>query len=299
MAKRDDKSTAAIQRLLDERRKIEQWLNRLDMAADKATGAVRNRVRTDYERRLGEVTEELQGYEGDLRKALERHRATHDGLKRQEQEASDELAEAELRHAVGEFDEGEWRDRKAEILERLVKVREGLADAEREIGELDGVLQFFEARAAPDEIPEPEDEVPPPPETPEPAPASAGTDAPPAAKKRPSGQTDVFNDELAFLRSVTEDEDQGPRASRASGGVRIPPEAKEAQPAPVRAKPKEPKAPADVGAGGAKAEPAESSVGQSRPSVVNQRTLKCGECGAMNLPTEWYCERCGAELAAL
>ena len=27
--------------------------------------------------------------------------------------------------------------------------------------------------------------------------------------------------------------------------------------------------------------------------------LKCNECGAMNYPTEWYCERCGAELAAL
>ncbi len=29
------------------------------------------------------------------------------------------------------------------------------------------------------------------------------------------------------------------------------------------------------------------------------KTLKCGECGTMNYPTEWYCERCGAELAAL
>jgi len=29
------------------------------------------------------------------------------------------------------------------------------------------------------------------------------------------------------------------------------------------------------------------------------KTLKCGECGAMNYPTEWYCERCGAELASL
>lgn len=29
------------------------------------------------------------------------------------------------------------------------------------------------------------------------------------------------------------------------------------------------------------------------------KSLKCNECGAMNYPTEWYCERCGAELAAL
>ena len=29
------------------------------------------------------------------------------------------------------------------------------------------------------------------------------------------------------------------------------------------------------------------------------KTLKCKECGTMNLATEWYCESCGAELAAL
>jgi hypothetical protein len=38
-----------------------------------------------------------------------------------------------------------------------------------------------------------------------------------------------------------------------------------------------------------------------RPSntVEQAKTLKCNECGGMNYPTEWYCERCGAELAAL
>ena len=38
-----------------------------------------------------------------------------------------------------------------------------------------------------------------------------------------------------------------------------------------------------------------------RPAITAEqpKTLKCAECGAMNYPTEWYCERCGAELAAL
>jgi hypothetical protein len=38
-----------------------------------------------------------------------------------------------------------------------------------------------------------------------------------------------------------------------------------------------------------------------RNAVVSEqvKTLKCTECGSMNYPTEWYCERCGAELAAL
>jgi hypothetical protein len=29
------------------------------------------------------------------------------------------------------------------------------------------------------------------------------------------------------------------------------------------------------------------------------KTLRCGECGTLNYPTEWYCERCGGALAAM
>ena len=36
-----------------------------------------------------------------------------------------------------------------------------------------------------------------------------------------------------------------------------------------------------------------------REKPAEGKSLKCGECGAMNLPTEWYCEKCGAELASL
>ena len=34
-------------------------------------------------------------------------------------------------------------------------------------------------------------------------------------------------------------------------------------------------------------------------SADGVKSLKCSECAAMNYPTEWYCERCGAELASL
>jgi hypothetical protein len=30
-----------------------------------------------------------------------------------------------------------------------------------------------------------------------------------------------------------------------------------------------------------------------------KKTLKCAECGTLNTPSEWYCERCGAELTQL
>lgn len=53
-------------------------------------------------------------------------------------------------------------------------------------------------------------------------------------------------------------------------------------------------------------EPLAMNVTGARPIVLRttmttemSKSLKCNECGSMNYPTEWYCERCGAELAAL
>jgi hypothetical protein len=43
-----------------------------------------------------------------------------------------------------------------------------------------------------------------------------------------------------------------------------------------------------------------SPLGRPTPRTSKAiKTLKCAECGSMNYPTEWYCERCGGELAAL
>ncbi len=44
--------------------------------------------------------------------------------------------------------------------------------------------------------------------------------------------------------------------------------------------------------------PSVSSVPNAAPANEPLKTLRCTECGTMNLPTEWYCERCGGELAA-
>ena len=71
-------------------------------------------------------------------------------------------------------------------------------------------------------------------------------------------------------------------------------------PMPAAEKPAEPAA--------AAAEPAAEDEDEGEPSVLGRptprtsqaiKTLKCAECGSMNYPTEWYCERCGGELAAL
>jgi hypothetical protein len=97
-------------------------------------------------------------------------------------------------------------------------------------------------------------------------------------------------DELAFLKSVTGNEAPAaatptPKPGRASGGFTKPPAEPAAPPAPAVEPP--------AAKATAPAEPKDRSSGSG------QKTLKCGECGTLNRPTEWYCERCGAELAAL
>lgn len=44
-------------------------------------------------------------------------------------------------------------------------------------------------------------------------------------------------------------------------------------------------------------QPQSSSMPKAPGTDTPQKTLRCTECGTMNLPTEWYCERCGGELA--
>ncbi len=51
-----------------------------------------------------------------------------------------------------------------------------------------------------------------------------------------------------------------------------------------------------VGAGQVGAVP--DALPSATTGAEPQKTLRCTECGTMNLPTEWYCERCGGELAA-
>jgi hypothetical protein len=62
----------------------------------------------------------------------------------------------------------------------------------------------------------------------------------------------------------------------------------------------------DTGTRGSHEAPLAANVPANTPIVLRtsgaleqSKTLKCNECSAMNYPTEWYCERCGAELAAL
>lgn len=310
-----------VTRLLTERDQYSQWLNRLGVTDDTIPEAVRGKVRADYEARLAGVVEQLKLHADQVTQQLTSQRARLDALVARESAAQEKLAEAELRHAVGEYDEAQWQRLRGETHRNLVSVREESGQIVEEISRLDEVARLISAPPAPAPAAPPPGAVPamgtvavpavkrpaaspPPPQAAKPAPASApdialepvdeGEAAPaPTAKgtkpPRDSARTLFFPsgkgaekgvDELDFLKSVGGEGDGAARKERA------------AKPAAVKEGPPAAAEPATAPA----AEPAEAVKPKDTSGA---KTLKCAECGTMNRATEWYCERCGAELAAL
>ncbi len=141
--------------------------------------------------------------------------------------------------------------------------------------------------------------VPPPPSV---DPARASKDAsPPAPNTNATGaQTEVFDDEIAFIRASGPEAGEPPR--RASGAHRRPTLVRdeETKPAPKAASPfRRPSAGHLVRDEETKPAPKAASPFRRPSAGQAEKTLTCADCGTMNLPTEWYCEQCGAELAAL
>jgi hypothetical protein len=118
-------------------------------------------------------------------------------------------------------------------------------------------------------------------------PAAPAPPAPAPHRAHPRSDKVAHEDELAFIKSVTEDHAPSPqRASGAQFQPVIPADTPRAAPpgTPRAANP----APAPI---------LPEPTGDEDEAAA--RTLRCKDCGTMNLPTEWYCSQCGAELAAV
>jgi hypothetical protein len=279
----------SIEALLEQRAQFELWLAKLDSTANKAPPAVRQKVRADYESRLRGVIERLRGHAATIADELHRHQTTQGDLDAQRRQAEEELAEAEVRHAVGEFGDDEWRRISEESDGRLNGLREQLKTVGREIARLAEVQSLItapvrvpeaavaaRAPAAEDVLERPP--LPPPPMEPvaEAPPHQRPAPKPQPPRAREHDHAGAQGDELAFLKSVADEE---------------------AKPAP----PRRPSGPSGSVQGSRAVEtaPAPPSPGGKAGAPGVAKTLKCGECGTLNRPTEWYCERCGAELAGV
>jgi hypothetical protein len=313
MAKVSSDTDSTIEPLLQQRTQYEQWLARLDSAADKAPPAVRQKVRADYESRLRGVIDQLRSHSATFADELRRHQAAQSELDRERRQADEELAEAEVRHTVGEYAEDEWRRISGEGRNRLDRLRSELRIVGDEITRIAEVQALIAATpraseaarpveppvaaapAAQPSAPPPRVEVEPVIERapPPPAPEPEYVPEPPATSVRPDPRSVARpprsrepepappSDELAFLKSVSDEERKpAPPSRRASNPGSSPAQtagrSSESGSAAVH-----PAAPGKPGAAGV------------------AKTLKCGECGTLNRPTEWYCERCGAELAGI
>jgi hypothetical protein len=277
----------AVDALLEERARYEQWLTKLDEAGRNTSEGVRDRIRQDYRDRLNRVLGELREHAQTIRADLARHRGEQAELEARQTQTRERLAEAELRHAVGEFGAEEWQRISDEASRQLAEVGGSLSRVSEEISRLAEVEQLIghgpapasaapplepPARVAPDRpsgpVPEPD-----PTQVPIGLPADLPAAGVPADQTMGmpdgAGHTGQGRDELAFLRSVT-DSEPAPAAQPAA------PAPAQTATAPQRIAPLAPNG-----------------------AAASNRTLKCTECQTMNRPTEWYCERCGAELSAL
>jgi hypothetical protein len=274
MAKTTTDTEVTIESLLEQRSQYEEWILRLDTSGDKASPSVRERVRGDYQARLESVMEQLRGRSAAIAEELERQHASQAELDRERRSAEEALAEAEVRHTVGEYTEEEWRRHSEQSKRGIEQLRAKLRAIGSEIARLSEIqAQIAGPRST---------AAPPPPPAPRAARSELVEQAPmvthvadepaePRAKPEPAA---VPVDEMAFLKSVSDD-------------------------VPARRPGSRPSNPGMPAVNPSAPNPAAATGGGSKGASGVAKTLKCGECGTLNRPTEWYCERCGAELAGV
>ncbi len=277
-----------LDELLKERRQLEAWLNKLDRDVDKTPDEIKDRVREDYQRRLLAILSQVQKFSDQLEKSLERVNKRRDSLLEEERTAHETWAEAELRYDVGEYEESEWEDLKAELTKITEQVARQLAECTTEINRLEEFLAGASdrprrAKKQPKKAKKPQ----------------TGALRPRRSKKSPKEpekeepQTDAFEEEEA----AEPEEDREPIEEAAEEPAEIRISATDLLSQDLEPATEEPH---EEGHEEEPALPDRPSASISVPfESTADRPLKCADCGTMNLATEWYCESCGAELASL
>lgn len=283
----------AVAALFAERHQYEAWLSTLEAKRDATPTHIFDRVHADYRARVERTMEQLRSHRAAIQ---EMENAVADRLTLldvEEAKQKDQRAEAELRASVGEL--------------TLEQCRAAVKNCENAIVALDGDrttlgIELARLRSVLDGAPSPLDAA---------AAARLGVE-----EQRRNGASHGGFDELQFLKSVVESvsgEQDAIGATVASTGagqsaamglpsglaMRTPaipsPEVTRSNGfASVRMQ-----TPADVGDSRPNGETRQGSPAFLKEAPEQVKSLKCQECGTLNYPTEWYCERCGAELAAL
>lgn len=284
----------ALNDLISERKRYEAWIRALDERADTTPAHILERVRSDYTGRLAHVADRLAEHASDLQGAIHELEGKVAAAAASVREREETRLEGELRASVGEYGDEKWeelRDRLDAELAGLIQDRDRL---EGELGDLREIL----AQAVPAE-----DQVADATRAsaagahPTPVPEAGLADAAPVEQQDAGsipgeGIPDASiaaPESAAMLNDLREAGSGAGAGSTAADG----------------------RAQSAGGAQGAGDDPLGElgylvpAPGQAAAGTANgaatdsAKTLRCQECHAMNYPTEWYCERCGGELATL
>jgi hypothetical protein len=323
--------------LLDERRRYEVWLAALEARRDATPAHVFERVQTDYRRRLDQVAAELASRRQAIEEERANLQSRVSLLDAQERMRRDERSELDLRAHVGELGANDAAAAFSTVDDALEQVVSERTAVQRRVAELVALLAERPAAETVASQPAAQQVKPaqPVPQATQAQPARHVEQVQPVPQAEPprtrvaasDGSTTPGGsfDELAFLDAVvggSADESHA-GATSTSAPPRAPHIGKPGPASPVQAEP--PARPLegavvrddsdaesllaglrDHGSRGSNAAPLAANVPANTPILLRpsgameqSKTLKCSECSAMNYPTEWYCERCGAELAAL
>lgn len=295
---------AAVEQLLSEGDSLRGWLARLEQTTAGVSAPVRERVRGDYQLRLDQITAGLGAHADVVTTKLNDDRREHADLLARSTAARDALAEAELRHAVGEYDQKRFQAEQRRLTSDIESFDSGLAAAAERIARLEAVYALMQ-RAPRDLGSEFEAEPSGTDSAPDASPVAIGDLAPDSGPLsfRPSGTTGEWPRPVTppppQRRSFESAPPLGIPAADIPPRFVRPGERFSPPPAPPASVPPVVAAMPDVTAPSTEPAGAATAAAPAANAAPAGRTLRCGECGAMNRPLEWYCEKCGAELTAV
>src|SRR6266550_1324536 len=278
MADKEPVSLDALNGLLKERQRYEEWLAALEQKRANSSESVFARVHADYQTRLREVSSKLAERAGELRESIDTLSARLDEISRQELQQREARQEAELRAAVGEYTDKQWKEIGGAWDKELARLVKEKSAVDAQLTELNRIFALSMKEKQAEAIlhrtgSEDGTRAPISPVVPRPAIPELPTLNPPSRVEHIAPRSPAPSPATSTNRTPF---DEIPVLRPGTGTVSPPSTAAVATPPSV------PK-----------------TGGTQDPRSEQHKTLKCPECGAANYPTEWYCERCGGELATM
>src|SRR2546423_8928362 len=140
MAEREPVSLDALNGLLKERQRYEEWLAALEDKRANTPDSVYQRVQGDYQTRLREVSSKLAERAGELRENIDALTIKLEEITRQETQQREARQEAELRAAVGEYTDKQWKEIGGAWDKELARLVKEKAALEAQLNELNRIF---------------------------------------------------------------------------------------------------------------------------------------------------------------